>query len=411
MKTTNVLASSMRRLLANLHPPAPLTAREGQQLLNVLQKSFSNRLDEQHPAPSQHEFWPKALDQNDIPISTQSTSSYATNTHMGSILANPVLGSVDGLYAKKDAISTFDKLVSGSQVDLPHLTGLLRIYTRGLKKGAQSRQHGERLGDRLNSWLHVTDRSMRESFLLNKETIRAALDLFFAERNEAVLWTWLRLVYERRLIQADVTSVEWLRVEDLLVSTLMRLSIRRGDNADAAQQFLEACRYRLDSGRLVPSKHETGPESKSPYPAMKESSNRLAAAIMFHRHRHGIGSDLFKTVLEYLPAHQINPIQNYEFCVIYSPDHPTAKELHETLNNERHAQQLIHSLAAAKPENRKIVMTSLLDASKVSIDQGWRNRASFLLNFAIDNFPDYLPARENARLEPEIDRYLEIIPG
>jgi hypothetical protein len=411
MRTTNALAASMRRLLANFHPPSPPTARESQQLLSVLQKSFKSRLDERHPAPSQYEFWPKNHEQNDIPVTTQSTSSYATSTHLSSILTNPILGPSDGLRMRKDAISRFDKLVSEPEVDFPHLTALMRVYSRGLRAGEQQRQHGERLSDRLNSWLHVTDRSSREAFLLNRETRLATLDLFNSERNEAVIWTWLRLVYERRLVQADVTSMEWLQVEDDLVSGLMRLSIQRQDNADAAQQFLEACRYRLDSGRWALLKYVDQADSRSPYPAMLSSGTRLASAIMFHRHQHGIDSTLFKNVLQYLPMHLANAKQNYEFCVIYNPDNPSAKEIWKILKDYNFAHKLTQSIATDKPRSRKIIMTSLLDASKVALDAGRRSEASFILDFAIDNFPEYLPARVEEQIEPEIERYLDLIPG
>lgn len=402
MRTTNALATSMRRLLANLHPPSPPTAKEGQQLLSVLQKSFKSRLDEQHPAPSQHDFWPKSFDQSDIPVTTQSTSSHATNTHLSAILTNPILGSSDALHMRKDAIFRFDKLVSAPEVDLPHLTALIKVHSQGLKAGTQQRQHGERLGDRLNSWLHVTDRASREAFLLNKSTRQAALDLFYKEGNESVMWTWLRLVYERRLIQADITSAQWLDVEDFLVSNIMRLSIQRQDLADAAQQYLEACRYRFDSGRWDTSKT---------YQSMLHSSSRLASAILFHRHQHGIDSTLFKNILQYLPSRIARQTLNFDFCSIYSPENPTARGIWETIKDPNSAQRLTQNLAAQYPHTRKVVMTSLLDAAKVALDEGKGRQASGILDFAIDHFPEYLPAREKEQIGPEIERYLDFVPA
>lgn len=402
MRTTNALATSMRRLLANFHPPSPPTAKESQQLLSVLQKSFKSRLDEKHPAPSQHEFWPRTHDQNDIPISTQSTSSHATNTHLSSILTNPILGSSDALQMRKDAISRFDKLVSAPEVDLPHLTALIKVHSQGLKAAKQQRQHGEKLSDRLNSWLHVTGRSSREAFLLNRNARSAALDLFYNEGNESVMWTWLRLVYERHLVQADLISTDWLQVEDELVSSLMRLSIQRQDIADAAQQYLEACRYRFDSGRW---------DSSRAYRSMPRSGSRLASAILFHRHQHGIDAALFENILQYLPPRTARATLNSDFCAIYSPESPTARGIWAILRDSNSAQRLTQNLAEQHSHTRKIIMTSLLDAAKVALDEGNRSQASSILDFAIDHFPEYLPAREKEQIEPEIERYLDFVPA
>lgn len=303
---------------------------------------------------------------------------------------------------RKDAIFRFDKLVSAPELDLPHLTALIKVHSQGLKAGTQQRQHGERLGDRLNSWLHVTDRASREAFLLNKSTRQAALDLFYKEGNESVMWTWLRLVYERRLIQADITSAQWLDVEDFLVSNIMRLSIQRQDLADAAQQYLEACRYRFNSGRWDTSKT---------YQSMLHSSSRLASAILFHRHQHGIDSTLFKNILQYLPSRIARQTLNFDFCSIYSPENPTARGIWETIKDPNSAQRLTQNLAAQYPHTRKVVMTSLLDAAKVALDEGKGRQASGILDFAIDHFPEYLPAREKEQIGPEIERYLDFVPA
>lgn len=413
MKTTNALAVSMRKLLANLHPPSPPTARESQQLLDVIQKSFKNRLDEQHPPPSQRDLWPNAHERHDIPIDRESASSHATNTHLSSILANPVLRSLDGLHTRQDVISRFDKLVAEPGIDVSRLIGLTRHYSREILRGKESK-HTEGLSDRLNGWLHTTDRLVRQEFLLNEAARAAAIDLAINEHNEAILWTWLRLVYERRLIQAEVTNIEWLDVEDHLVSGLMRISVQKKKNADAAQQFLEACRYRLDSGRGVPSTLDEKAEPKASYKPLIRSGKRLASAIIYHRHRHAIDSVLFNKIFQYLPRWTANPVLNSAFCAIYNPAEPTANHLHMNLRDEVGKRQLLNELLndlAKRSHSRKISMIALLDASKLALEQGKKSQASFLIDFVSENYPESSPARKKEQLGFEIERNFHFVAG
>lgn len=407
MKTTQTLAGSMRRLLANLHPPSPPTARESQQLLNVLQSSFKSRLDEKHPAPSSHQFWPKSHDPNDIPIVTSSTSSHATNSHLSSILTSPVLGSLDGLRTSQDAISRFEKLAAEPEIDPSRLAGLVRWYSREVRAGRKP-HHAESFSDRLNSWLHITSRASREAFLLNRQTRKAVIDLLHSEDQEAILWTWLRLVYERELIQAHVSSADWLEVEDDLISGIMRMSIKKNENADAAQQFLQACRYRLESGRGNPSKRPDESQSPLSYQPLILSGQRLASAIIFHRHQHGIDSNLFNDMFPYLPSLAISANLHSGFCAIYNPETPSAKHLYVNLKHGL-ADTLAKKLRNSDARTRKIVMISLLDASKLALDQGKRFQASFILNFAIERFPEYLPPRISEDFE--LERYLDLVPA
>lgn len=296
----------------------------------------------------------------------------------------------------EDAISRFEKLVAEPEMDHSRLAGLLSWYMRETRSRKQQR-NAESLSDRLNSWLHITDRKSREAFLLNDSTRRAVINLLHREGREAILWTWLRLVYERQLIQAEVTSAEWLKVEDHLVSGIMRLSIRKNDINDAAQQFLEACRYRHESGR-----------GERP---MTTSGKRLASAIIFHRHKHGIDSTLYGDLLQYLPSPSMCSDLNSAYCAIYHPKTPTAKHLYAVLKHEHHSLTLSKGLVNNTPQFRKAIMIAMLDAVKVALDEGKSKQASYILDFAVASFPEYLPARRTEEPEPEIERYLDLIPG
>lgn len=398
----------MQQLLASLHPPSPPTAREGQQLLTVLQTSFQKRLDEQHPNPSRGRCDPH--DKHDVPIARESASSYATANYLGSILSHPAIGVANPLKTEQDVINSFEQLLSEDKLTPATLVLLVKRYMLARRHGKA--ETGASFGDRLDIWMHSTDQSTRKTFLLDRHFLNNATAMLVNEMNEAVLWKWLRLVYERKLVDASLKDRWWLSVEDRLVSTIMRVAIRRGHLEDAALQFIQACQYRVDSGRGSPS-FLAAKFNASNHDSMVTSAMVLASAIIYRRHQHGIPADLFATLPQFLLgwSHKAGPEFSHTFCNIYNPVKPDAKGLFNHLKKEAQAQILIDRQATASATSRKSVMTALLDASEVALDQGHRHEASFLLEFAIDHYPDYLPPRETRRVEDQLEMSFNFAPG
>ncbi|KAK5069866.1 hypothetical protein LTR51_008180 [Lithohypha guttulata] len=403
MRTTTALAARMSKLLANLHPPSPLTAQEGQRLLNVLQTSFKKELDAHHPNPRQF-----VQEDHAIPTGNLSTSSYATSAHFGSILSHSILGNLEGLQTKQDALRKFDQLVAESRIDTARLTSLMKWYNQAVQ-GDGGVVSSERLGDKLNTWLLSTNHTAREQFFLDGHSLGIAIAMLNHEKNESILWNWLRTVYERQTIDASLQSKQWLHVEDILVSALMRLAISHNDLNEATAQFNQACAYRLSSGRADPRlQSNSSAEHNVP---MISAGRRLASAIIYHRLNHGIDVDLFSTALECLPSWLIDPATSKAFCTLYHPSQPSAKPLYRHLKTESQAALLVQRQEKASPTSRKTVMTALLDASKLQLEQGKRAQASFLLDFAIDHYPDFLPPREKKEVEPQLELSFTFAPG
>lgn len=393
----------MQQLLASLHPPSPPTAPEGQRLLNVLQGSFQKQLDEKHPDP----FHTKsdAHDKHYVPITRESVSSHATTNYFASVLSHPVISTaVDPSTAGKDAVARFERMFTDSKLSMTSLQLLMQSYTEARKKADV--ESSALLGDRVNSWLHTTDHVAREQFFLTT-AFPAAIQMLRREKNEAVLWKWLRMVYERDMIDADLTDRSWLVVENRLVAAIMSLAIGRGDLQDAAQQFVRACQYQIDSGRTQ------NPQATF-VPLISKS---LASAIIYYRHQHGIPAKLFTEVRRFLlpwtqKSRHIGPEFSDQLCAIYDPAQPTARLLYHGLaNQQRFASSLIDRQARASATSRKTIMTAVLDASKVALDQGHHLEASFLLDFAIDHYPDYLPPRETKETAEQLEVSFNFAPG
>jgi len=405
MRITTALRGRIQQLLASLHPPSPPTAREGQQLLNVLQGSFQKQLDEKHP----HPFRPK-LDPHDkhhVAIARESVSSHATTNYFASVLSHPVISTAsDPSPVGPDAVASFERLLATSKLNTTTLQPLMTSYTRTRKSG-DLKNTTTLLGDRLDVWLQSTNTSIRENFLLDKSCLNAATAMLLSEKNETVLWKWLRMVYERDMVKADLADRRWLVVEDQLVSATMQSSLRRKDVEDAAQHFVQACQYRIDSGRSQ-TRSSDSPAS------MPLSAKPLASSIIYYRHEHGIPSDLFTKVLNFLlPWSYIpsGPEYSRAFCALYDPTKPTAHLLAHFLSKQDLAQLLIDRQARASPTSRKTIMTAILDASKLALEHGHKKEASLLLDYAIDHYPDFLPPREATEVGEQLEVSFSFTPG
>lgn len=407
MKITTALRGRIQQLLASLHPPSPPTAREGQQLLNVLQGSFQKQLDEKHPNP----FRSRAAlhDQHHVPVARDSASSHATTNYFASVLSHPLISTAAApKLPGRDAVASLERLLATSKLNTATLIPLMTAYTRSRKTGdLKNTTDTLLLADRLHVWLQSTDPSIRDSFFLDRSCLNSATAMLLSEKNEAVLWKWLRMVYERDLINADLTDRRWLAVEDQLVSATIQLSLRRRDVQGAATHFVQACQYRIDSGRVLPRQSE-------PQSSMVLSAKPLASSIIYYRHNHGIPSDLFTKVLHnllpwsYIPS---GPEFSSAFCALYDPAKPTAHLLSHHLSNHDHAQLLVDRQARASPTSRKTIMRAILDASKLALEQGHRKQASRLINYAIDHYPDYLSPLETKEVEEQLDMSFHFAPG
>ena len=398
MKTTTALASRLRQFLVNLHPPSPPTAQEGKELLKIIQSSFKRQLDAQHPNP-QNVAAPYNRDlSTSIPLYRESISTHATNSHMSSILVHPILGSLENLHTRDDIVARFEKLVAESRLDIPRLLTLMQWYNKSTTNGRSV----DSFGDKLNVWVLSTSESLQTEFFTNVKALDSAIRTLAPQSKESILWTWLRTIYERDSLNTTLRSSKWLYAEDKLVASLVRVALHDGDVDEATQQYIEACDYRYKSGRQDRVKADTSS-------TMSQSGMSLASFVLLRRKNHGITPDLFAKALPFLPSWSRHSDTSAELCAVYDPTTPTADLLYSKLS--RNAEVLIGRQKKASRTSRSAVMTALLDASLLSLDQGKKSQAAFLLNFAVDHYPDFLPKRQQEHLDSQLDLRRNIAQG
>lgn len=394
MKVSPVFAARMSGWLARLHPPSPPTATESRHLLTLLQGSMKKKLDSEHPHPAD-----TASDKHVIPVDRLNTSRQAAAAHFASVLHNPLLEDNRTPNNKNDLVSRLEQVLAEARPDFTKIVNLSVALTKQFR-GRYATMQESHFTKRLHNWLLSTSTEEQKRFFLDGRTRDAVTAVLLLERNETVLWSWLQVVYERDNVSRTLRSPRWLLVEDHFVSTLMQIAIRRHDLNEAAAQFNEAVAYKLRSGRV-----------RGEFDGSGLPGRRLAAAIIFHRQEHNIDACLFETAMKNLPQWQDSHHANVAFCALYDPLRPSTEMLHSHLND---AESLVHFHDAQKNHwrTRKITMIALLDAAKLCLDQGKRTQAGFFLDFATNNYPDFLPPRQDdAAIEPHLELSFNLAAG
>lgn len=386
----------VRHLLAKLHPPLPKTPRESNQLLNLLETSFRKHLDEVHPAPKASEDIAEAPQHHNIPILS---SSNVAHSHLFSVLTHPLLDKYTGGKDKSqtltsDAVDKLDEALIRGNVSVKLLERCMEQYETGITNG-EGVSENQMLGQRLASWLYAAPPSVKEAFFTKLDLLRSAIRILAIDRQEATAWEWLRIVYERDFggVQAGhsyLSELKWLMVEDTIVSALMLQSIRRRDLNDAAQQLVEACRYRRESGRARVCLSDLSTEL--PYVPMSLSWKRLAIGILQFRNTHGIETELFDAAMQSSLSWSHAPHASEAVLAIYHPSSPSSQILCQKLRHAASAAEFINGHKPAGKLMRKAMLIAFLDGAQLSLDQSLRHDARFLLDFATAHYPDLLPS-------------------
>lgn len=400
MKTTTAWAirPRMRQLVSKLHPPTAPTSSENAQLLRSLQSSFRHELDERHPQPTN-----AAINANlDESISNAlPASASATTSHVASILSNPLFNRTPPPQDSPTArLNQLQSSLAQSHILSPseaasHVTSALQVFLRASLNDDQRAAASQAARDTLE-WFKTATQPHRRAFFAGGVMTKHIIPLLNASRNESVAWEWLKIIYERKLIDLPLSNFAALQVEDKLVAALMLMSTWRGDLNEAAQQFLHASTYHNRSGRAV----EHGHRSAS-YVPLRNSWSLLANAVVLRRHNHGIDPATFTSYLNCSPAGSEHARVTRELLLVYHPVTPTAHELVESLKSSYEAFQ--SNQASARDRARKSIMIALLDSAQLSLQQGFSSEARYLLDTALDTYPEWLP-------RPPVDRVHETEP-
>ncbi|RMD41450.1 hypothetical protein DV735_g3708, partial [Chaetothyriales sp. CBS 134920] len=369
----------LKNLLTRLHPPAPATERESARLLAVLDHAFRRQLDAAHPPPKE--------DLQQSPVPTQ--PSRPVNRHLESLLLHPLLETKQSSPAHgpppHTAVDQFDHALRTRNMTVAKLSRIARQYLVQIK----NKPSPEKLGHRLAAWLEAESAHTKSSFFQSPDAIHDVVPLMYADGLESTVWAWLRSLYECEWFRdgdavGSPQTPALLHAQDMLISEMMRMSIRRGSIHDAAAQYVAAALYRAQSAPTEP---------------LTSSYKRIATAILHKRHRHGIDTSTFDQVVDHAISFSTDRVVTRSFLQLYHPTSPTAEGLYHELNNDSFAGPW-HSWHRKHKLLHAALLNSVLDAAQLSLEQSKFHHASFFLDLAETHWPDYLGASSSSVESP-----------
>jgi len=205
------------------------------------------------------------------------------------------------------------------------------MYLNGLKRKEVVPQD-RHLGPRLLSWYTQMSLSEKYTFLADSEVLQLVIPVLYADQLESVVWDMLSTLYERpslsntfvkispHLAEKSRTSL-YQRAEDNLISLMIHQAALRGAMDDAAQQYIQACRY-YDS---------RAPSDKRNPIKLARSWNRLAQSILDRRSKHNLSPELFDEIISF-GKRSSRPWTWHPSCLqLYHPTRPSHEPLRPLL--------------------------------------------------------------------------------
>lgn len=399
MKLTSSL--QVRQLIAKLHPPLPQSPRETQRLASLLQSSFKRRLDEIYPAP-------QTDNSREVPsISPQpakSASAEATHTHLQAVLRHPLIdrrSTVNNQPGLDRLLSFWDHALVENKIDIAFIGQLVKSNTRLI---IRDREFPAKLGSRIIDWFASSSNGVKEKLLTDKYTIYTLIPFLYEGGHEEVVWDWLRLLYggdlrnDNPTSRFDIKSPGWLSCEDEFVACMIRESLKRNDLNTAAKEYVEACAYRIKSGRA--SFHR---DTQTLIPAMFASWKHLSRSILRKRHSHAISSPLYDKLMSYAVPIDVLAWIDPAFLHLYVPLHPTSDPLVSRLRDPQWV-SLFNSWKYRISGNfQKDLVLSILDAAQLALDTGNTSSSHQILRFVEQHFAAHVSPQNEGDLARKIN--------
>lgn len=384
MRLTQVLA--VRNLIAKLHPPLSQTPRESQQLLSVLQNSFNRQLDDIHPSPRipSHPGNHGARGHPDV----GNLSANATNAHLQAILSHPSLeqGSASSATSPARIAQLFDAALLHSSVNFAFIRSCVQMTKMGLAQSDNS-EAALKLGPRIAAWFTASDMSIQKAFLVDGELMSSVVPMMYLAGLEGTIWDWLRTLYESGTQQQQAPN---LQAEDRFIALMTRESIKRRDLSAAVLEYSEACEYRLS--RAV---SEAARNDHTRHPLLVTGS-LVSSAVLLRRHRHDIPAPLYDRLLSHAyPEHTHKRSVLWPFLPVYHPTAAESRSLYQALQDVKYTEALLLRIRGMGRDQASKILISLLDGADLMLNQGPREKARFMLDFAQQHFPTMLPRSES----------------
>ena len=248
MKASAIMG--LRSLASKINGPLPLSSRDSQKLLHLLNASFRQQLDREHPKPSVSEER-KIADSHfmsilDSPLfSGPSRKGIPTLKSKASLVEGTsknvhqsVKVSVDQF--RQEVASGSACLLSARQCCVTCMKAIVRLHKGERYEAMASSQ----VGTNILHWLWSSRQYQTMEFLADERFVRTLLPFLIAERQTSAVWRWLQAPLdriERSFVESDTIQPAVLHRSSQLMREYIFCQVKHGDGLQAAlAEFLRA---------------------------------------------------------------------------------------------------------------------------------------------------------------------------
>ncbi len=417
MKLTPILY--VRSWIAKLHPPMPTTPQENKQLLSLLSSSFERRLDNAHPPVRPKE----PLAQATVPLAgpaVASPSARATIHHLHSLLQHPLLAQntlhlTDVQSAASKAATMMDRAMLRGEADLEMVDKCMQLYIKTLQSGNMTIRDEFRLGRKISAWFTSSSAATKQKFLSSPAILRNAVPILYADGLEEAVWEWLGMLYsrncgvgnsqQRQNPQPTTKPVQWILQESHLTFLMIKEALRRSRLDAAVLQFIQACAYMRDTGRMSSEARWSQP--------WQATINAVTIALLRRRQQHGLSAHLFDQFLEHRSSWSDPITFTFELISLYHPTRPSSKELAITIGQANDQIEAHFDRIEAMPDPaKKIILNALLDGAQLLLEQDSSSvrQARLILDLVEKQFPNLADQKSNEAAQKRIQSVRQNIP-
>ena len=389
MKSSLVL--NLRHLASKIHPPLPLSHKDSQKLLSLLNASFREHLDQKHGQGA----WSNTL---------------ATNKHFHSILANPLFNlprqldhqQDDKKHQKQlDAFASSSQAVPSSVVEPMEdfryhvaagtatlelakkcLAFLKRRLTVSTNADVFAAEAPPKPGSLILNWLWSSGMAQNMEFLYDRAFISLLIPFLVVEVQARHAWKWFLRHYSevenhkftrsRGHLFGDV-----IRMQAFLLKTLLDSEIRYGSGLDGALKcFVEV------TGQTV---HWDSQAQRNARRILHPAGSSLVHRLMDLKSNRSLDRQLFEKLLH--TVHLWSRCSSRDTACL-SLVHPDSPNPYPALTYIR-TSMLDLTQAYTLHVNQKAIFMCLKTA-ELLIRQGEKAEADWLLQFMQERFPDDL---------------------
>ncbi|KAL9120625.1 MAG: hypothetical protein Q9187_002820 [Circinaria calcarea] len=372
----------LRSLTSRIHPPLPLNPRESQQLLSLLNASFRQQLDREHPTDS-------------------SNQTGVTDTHFQSILSSPLFTNPrvrpqasanlksfhpgdsfeEAEHLVSNSIEHFRQQVAGGAANLKIAKECLHESMNNwttLQQDSTNKTHGPpKICGPILHWLWSRGSYQSLDFLEDRRFVALLTPFLVLEGRKQVIWQWLETLNDT--IRYLPVGGEKVPAQVLTQAALIRLYIvtiirHGGGFGEALHEFLS-----------IVNRVSTVAYPNSSWIATVLTPAGMSLAFIFTEEfrRSNCDADQYNAFLDSMNVWGYSD-QISCFNASLRLHHPLNPDAAPSLRYLR--AKSVKTLEKSGPYPRKRIMLLCLDTAQTLLSNGHETDAIWVLGFLQDNF-------------------------